>query len=204
MIVEGEEYSTTLSITSECTLDSVVVTMDSVDITSSCYSSGTITISEVTGDIVITAIAKAEEFTQIVENTASGARMVTYYHADTGVAFTNGNFGTIIGVSDENECAIATRESTTIYLIPIPSEATKVTITTTDVSIVTCSYLGVDYSDGSYTKKFYGKELTAFSYEFEKGSAEYLGLTVFYDESVGTKMAWSYDPSQVTVTFTNY
>ena len=56
-IVEGESYTTTLSIGSSYAWDSVKVTMGGVDITSSAYSNGVVTIANVTGNIVITASA---------------------------------------------------------------------------------------------------------------------------------------------------
>ena len=56
--VEGEIYSTTLSVESGYALDSVTVTMGGVDVTATTYTDGVINIAEVTGDIVITAIAK--------------------------------------------------------------------------------------------------------------------------------------------------
>lgn len=53
----GEAYTTTLSTAENYTIQSVTVTMGGVDITSSAYSGGVISIAEVTGDIVITAVA---------------------------------------------------------------------------------------------------------------------------------------------------
>ena len=59
-IAEDDSYTTTLSIGSDCTWDSVTVTMGGVDITSSAYSNGVVTITKVTGDVVITASASVE------------------------------------------------------------------------------------------------------------------------------------------------
>lgn len=56
--VEGTAYTTTLSVGSDCAIDSVTVTMGGVDITATAYSNGVVTIAEVTGNIVITATAK--------------------------------------------------------------------------------------------------------------------------------------------------
>ena len=55
--VGGGSYSATITANSGYKLSSVVVTMGGTDITSSAVSGGTITIAEVTGDIVITAVA---------------------------------------------------------------------------------------------------------------------------------------------------
>lgn len=56
-IENGQSYTTTLTASTNYTLNSVSVTMGGVDVTSTTYSSGTISISSVTGNIVITATA---------------------------------------------------------------------------------------------------------------------------------------------------
>ena len=53
----GESYTTTLTASTGYTLNTVSVTMGGVDITSTSYSSGTVSIPSVTGNIVITATA---------------------------------------------------------------------------------------------------------------------------------------------------
>ena len=56
-VTEGNSYVATLTANSGYTLDNVTVTMAGSDITSSCYSDGSINISNVTGNIIITASA---------------------------------------------------------------------------------------------------------------------------------------------------
>lgn len=69
-IVEGSSYSTTLTIASGYNWDVVKVTMGGVDITSSCYSNGAINISNVTGNIIITASAILEtSYTNLFKST---------------------------------------------------------------------------------------------------------------------------------------
>lgn len=53
----GSRYTTTLTAASNYTLNTVKVLMGGVDITSTAYSSGTVSIPSVTGNIVITATA---------------------------------------------------------------------------------------------------------------------------------------------------
>ena len=53
----GQSYTTTLTASTDYTLNTVTVTMGGVDITSTAYSSGTVSIPSVTGNIVITATA---------------------------------------------------------------------------------------------------------------------------------------------------
>lgn len=54
----NEPFSTTLTPTTNYTITSVSVTMGGEDVTSSAYSGGVISIAEVTGDIVVTALAE--------------------------------------------------------------------------------------------------------------------------------------------------
>ena len=57
MVDLNESYTTTLTAADGYTLGSVTVTMDGVDITSTAYSNGVVTIASVTGNITITATA---------------------------------------------------------------------------------------------------------------------------------------------------
>ena len=56
-VESGQSYTTTLTATGSYTLNTVAVTMGGVDITSTAYSSGTVSIPSVNGNIVITATA---------------------------------------------------------------------------------------------------------------------------------------------------
>ena len=75
----GDSYSTTLTASTNYTINSVTVTMGGVDVTSTTYSSGTVSIPSVTGNIVITASAvlAAQSITAVY--TQSG----TVYDTDT-------------------------------------------------------------------------------------------------------------------------
>jgi hypothetical protein len=59
--VQGEPYSATISAKSGYELSSVKVTMGGTDISASAVSGGKITISNVTGNIVITAVAEVKQ-----------------------------------------------------------------------------------------------------------------------------------------------
>lgn len=63
----GASYSATISAADGYAIEIVTVTMGGVDITATAYTGGVITINNVTGNIVITAVAKA----------SSGANLVT-------------------------------------------------------------------------------------------------------------------------------
>lgn len=56
--IEGADYTTTLTPDTDYEIVSVTVTMGGVDVTSTVYSNGVITIGAVTGDVVITITAK--------------------------------------------------------------------------------------------------------------------------------------------------
>jgi hypothetical protein len=58
-VEEGGSLEITLTPADEMTIQTVVVIMNGEDVTSTTYDAGTITIAEVTGNIVITAIASA-------------------------------------------------------------------------------------------------------------------------------------------------
>lgn len=60
-IVSGNSYTATISANSGYELDSVTVTMGGTDVTSEVYADGVITISEVTGNVIITASAVSTE-----------------------------------------------------------------------------------------------------------------------------------------------
>lgn len=59
-VEENTSYSATITANNGYQISSVIVTMGGVDITSSVYSNGTITISNVTGNIVITVITEVD------------------------------------------------------------------------------------------------------------------------------------------------
>ena len=87
----GEAYTTTLSTAENYTIQSVTVTMGGEDITASAYSGGVISIAEVTGDIVITAVATG--FTNLVETIGISAN--TRLSTSTGDNKTQSGYATI-------------------------------------------------------------------------------------------------------------
>lgn len=75
----GDSYTTILTASTNYTLNSVSVTMGGVDVTSTSYSSGTVSIPSVTGNIVITATAVLAAQSITATYTQSG----TVYNTDT-------------------------------------------------------------------------------------------------------------------------
>lgn len=76
---EGDSYSTTLTAKDGFEIDSVTVKMGGVDVTSTVYANGVITIEEVTGDIIITATATKSGYTNIIDTVGytDGKRLST-------------------------------------------------------------------------------------------------------------------------------
>lgn len=60
-VVSGASYNATLTANEGYNLDSVTVTMDGSDITATAYTNGVVAISNVTGNVVITATASATQ-----------------------------------------------------------------------------------------------------------------------------------------------
>ena len=90
-VEEGTEYSATIKAASGYQLDSIVITMGGVDITSSAYSgslyNGAIDIDNVTGDVVITAAAIQPNYTNVVPLSESYNNTTVY---NGGLGYKNG------------------------------------------------------------------------------------------------------------------
>ena len=85
----GEAYTATITPESGKTLDSIVVTMGGVDITSTAVSGGVISIPKVTGEVTITAAASAPSVTYtITRNLTNCASSNTADTIAEGAAYT--------------------------------------------------------------------------------------------------------------------
>jgi hypothetical protein len=104
-ITENDSYSATLTADTGYTLDSVTVTMGGVDITSTAYSSGTVTIASVTGNIVITASATSDTPTE------------TWYHSAQSMSS-----GAAVNLAGRGWCY---RDNINDDLIGVPINAIK-------------------------------------------------------------------------------
>ena len=94
-IKQGETYSATLTPETGYTLTTVTVTMGGVDVTGTVYSNGVITISNVTGDIEITATAsKPITYTNVLKTAYTPPTANNITPIDTsvfdGVGYRNG------------------------------------------------------------------------------------------------------------------
>jgi hypothetical protein len=122
---QGGSYSTTITAKSGYELSSVKVTMGGTDISSTAVSGGTITIANVTGNIVITAVAEEKVVTPSYTNFAdptsadwkTGVRLTTDINQTTTlaggiatnyIATQNGDIVTVKGINfDDSNNRIA-------------------------------------------------------------------------------------------------
>lgn len=143
----GEAYTTTLSTAENYTIQSVVVTMGGVDITATAYSGGVISIAEVTGDIVITAVATGFTNQIPISINTSG----TVYN---GVGY---KAGYRLSTSSGNESAAS--GMTVTGFIPVPSSAT-------------IRIKGIDLTSGNSTYAWYGADFKFISGAYCNGNFE--------------------------------
>lgn len=87
---EGASYSATLTPTSGYTIDTVTITMNGIDITSTAYNNHSIIISNVTGNIIITASASQASLSGNLIN-------IIGYQDDTRVGTGDGSFKSATG-----------------------------------------------------------------------------------------------------------
>lgn len=146
-IKSGEAYTTTLSVADNYTIKSVTVTMGGVDITSEAYSNGTISISAVTGDVVITAVATG--FTNQIPISIDSSGSIY-----NGVGY---KAGYRISTSSGNESAAS--GMTVTGFIPVPSGAT-------------IRIKGIDLSSGNSTMAWYGTDFKFASGAYCNGAFE--------------------------------
>lgn len=130
--VENSSYSATITGNTGYDLDTVIVTMNEVDITDTVYNNGIITIPKVTGNIVITAnaIAKSCVVTKLATNCIISGDDIATYGSSYSATLTANNGYTL------NTPIITMGELTLndVYLngiITIPSVTDNITITAT-------------------------------------------------------------------------
>lgn len=139
-IKSGEAYTTTLIVADNYTIQSVTVTMGGVNITSTAYSNGTISISEVTGDVVITAVATGFTNQIPISIDSSGA-------VYNGIGY---KAGYRLSTSSGNESAAS--GMTVTGFIPVPAASTV--------------YIkGIDLTSGNSTMAWYGTD-----FKFKSGT----------------------------------
>lgn len=151
------------------------------------------------GDVIVTVneVINEDYPTETVSAIEDGTRMSGYSYQGS-CEFINSNTEILFGTTVANECAISTRESTTIYPFKIPSWATGVCVHTTDSAIQKWTFMGFNYQSGTKYLSFYKEKTTDWFCNFAPGVAQYMVITGVNDS---TSFAWNYDASKVKVTF---
>lgn len=178
--------------------------MGGKDITSYCYSNGTISIAEVTGDISITAVAELPLVSETI--TPHIAHRSTWYQGLSGGKLTLNPSNTegALGVSTPNSYPYTDRNSKTFYLMPIDSKYCKATLnySATDGLAVRYYLEAIKDNGGTFTSvKTVGKG-TNNVITWEKGVADYLLISVEHTDGV-TKWLWDSAGKTISVTLSN-
>ena len=201
IVVQGERYVTTLAPVGDATSDSVVITMGGVNITSSVYSNGVITIPSVTGDVVITAIAKVLPWSETISNISVAIRSVWALSSSGTVSLSNSNAEAAIGVASGSNYGFTDRESKPIYVMPVNAKATDVTVTNADGSTSTHRFIGLKSNGSAFTKVFDSGKQSANTYTWTAGTIDYILISLEHTD--GSSWAWSYNDANISVKFTN-
>lgn len=148
-----------------------------------------------------------EPITYVVDNLKASTRMsysppLTATSAAEIVGGDNG--GLALAVTTPNDWSFTDRESNTVYLMPIPEGCNKVTISTTDTSIVKYKFSTLKAQSGTMTRVTNPGYVDTNVHQWATGSANFICISCIYSKDGTIKTAWNYDSSQITVTFTNY
>ena len=176
----GDSYTTTLTASTNYTINSVTVTMGGVDITATVYSSGTITIPSVTGNIVITATA------------VLAAQSITATYTQSGTVYTTDSLDSL-----KNDLVVtANYAGGTSETVPASAYTLSGTLTE-GTSTITVSYAGLTTTfNVTVTHQSSGRSdetdwSDGVAYEYEYVPNTYIDNT---DGSVDAYNNWSSTP----------
>lgn len=161
-VEDGTMYTTTLTPEDGYNLDTVTVTMDGTDITSTAYSDGVVTIAAVTGNVVITAKATAKpNFTNLVPlsvNTDGTDFYVDGDGYDQGMYIASNGDAAALGAGSVITGFIPVKKGA--KTIRIAGDGVKIDGTYTRIAFYDASFnmvavisnqnMGIQHSDGSY------------------------------------------------------
>lgn len=203
VVAEGSEYSSTITPITDATIDSVVITMGGVDITDDVWKEtiGKISIYNITGDIVITAVASIPLWTETISDTAVAIRSV--WQVTSGVpALDNSNREAAIGVTTANSYAYTDRESKSVYVMPVKAKACDVSVNVTDGTSCTYHFIGLKANgNGTFTTVFNTGKISDAIYAWTAGTIDHILISL--ERTDGTSWAWGYNDALISVTFTN-
>lgn len=183
----------------------VKVTMGGVDITADVWkeSTGQINISDVNGNIVITAVASEPLITETI--TPHIAPRSTWYGqlVSGKINLASSNAEGALGVSTANSYKYTDRNSKTFYLMPIGSQYCKATLnySATDGLAVRYYLQAVKDNGGTFSSVATVGKGTNNVITWTKGAADYLLISIEHTD--GSKWDWNSAGKTITVTFSN-
>ena len=187
-VIGGVSYSATLTANSGYTLTggTVTVTMGGTDITSSAYSNGNISIASVTGNIVITATAVAEEIQASYTNQVP---ISTNYNG-SGIFNSTGYMNNYYATTDSPYYKSCSQGCCVTGLIPYNSNSPK-TIYIKGVGFTTAqSHNRIGFFKGGVCKTTPGVSSLGTHFTIDTLGTNYYRLT----PKTGTAMTtWGYD-----------
>lgn len=203
--VEGGAYTATLTPDADAQMKSVTVTMGGADITAAAYADGVVAIGEVTGDIVITAVAAIPEWSENVSDVAVAIRNVWHFNINDSTlpVLNNSNAYAAIGVTTANKYAYTDRENNTVYVMPVPEKASKVTVTNSDGSACTWRFWGLkENGDGTFSEMCDSGSYGEGIFSWARQSITHILIAAYHTDD--SSWAWGYDDSQIQVIFSNF
>ena len=163
-ITKGSSYSTTVTANSGYELMNISITMGGTNITSSAFSGGAINISNVTGDIVITAQATASSTTDPEATSYTVSRNLTNCSSS--------NTSSSVSKGASYATKITANSGYTLGAIKVTMGGTNITSTAVSGSTITISNV-----TGNIT-------ITAQATASSSGSSDLTGTYVFFGDSI--------------------
>jgi hypothetical protein len=192
-VEENSTFTTTLTADAGYTLSDVTVTMGGTDVTADVYADGVVSITAVTGNVVITAVAVSFESVTITNLLYT---MGVYIKPATALTI-SGNNSMMACTSSEEQALSASNSTYTLYPVPIPVGAT----------CVTCNFGNLNFDgyviDSSGAKLVsIGNKASGTIYDFSAyTTAAYLSLIVRDSADGSCTVEFNTDTSGFSVTF---
>lgn len=140
--------------------------------------------------------AEKPEVSEPVTDLAGAVRQA-FYITGGAIDVQSDNLKLILGCSTDNGHGWATRENSNVYLIPVPAQASAVTVATTDSRWTKMGIALIQYADGVYSSTNPGW-LELGTYTFTSAAPDFMAINLLAEEDV----PWGYDTkSNVTVVF---
>lgn len=152
-VTQGSSYTGTLTAATGYTINSVTITMGGNDVTGTSYSGGTITIANVTGNIVITAVA--------TERQATLSSISTVFTQGTAVIYDTDSLDTL-----KQYLVVTAHWSDSTTSTVAASDYTLSGTLTTGTSTITANYGG---KTDTFTVTVTHQDNTLYNWDFTQG-----------------------------------